>query len=290
MNRIVNVPCRYIRSLARQALQGAWGEAVLLCLICFALLQIPAEIINNLPLNTFTAMLGYIVTFVTFAINGPLTLSMGHYFLKVFRGEDHSIDDIRYGFTNLTRAMLLFIRIYFFTWLWSLLFIIPGIMASLRYSQSYLILSDDPTKTPKQCMDESIFMMRGNLLKYFSLMLSYIGWMLIPAIPYFIWIFTNQAYLMEQINTILSATTPEQMMGVAINVPSWVIIAGGILSCPVTAYYTTAGVCFYDILFGNLVFERAPEEPEAAEPETAEAPQDQIADEKSFFKDDDENK
>ena len=56
-----------------------------------------------------------------------------------------------------------------FIFLWSLLLIVPGIIAAIRYSQAFFILADDPSKGIRQCMDESKAMMNGNKMKYFCL-------------------------------------------------------------------------------------------------------------------------
>ena len=65
------------------------------------------------------------------------------------------------------KALGLFLFQGLFIVLWSLLFIVPGIIAAIRYSQAFFILADDPNKGIRQCMDESKMMMRGNKAKYF---------------------------------------------------------------------------------------------------------------------------
>ena len=60
--------------------------------------------------------------------------------------------------------------------LWSLLFIVPGIIAMYRYRMAYYILLDDPDKGPLQCIRESKELMRGHKKELFFLDLSFIGW------------------------------------------------------------------------------------------------------------------
>lgn len=60
--------------------------------------------------------------------------------------------------------------------LWSLLFIIPGIMASYSYSMKNYILADHPELTASEAIARSKEMMRGNRFRLFCLDFSFIGW------------------------------------------------------------------------------------------------------------------
>lgn len=60
--------------------------------------------------------------------------------------------------------------------LWSLLFIIPGIMASYSYAMKNYILADHPELTANEAIARSKEMMRGNRFRLFCLDFSFIGW------------------------------------------------------------------------------------------------------------------
>ena len=85
----------------------------------------------------------------------------------MFRRQIVGIGDVFTGFERYGKALGLFLFRGLFIVLWSLLFIVPGIIAAIRYSQAFFILADDPNKGIRQCMDESKMMMRGNKAKYF---------------------------------------------------------------------------------------------------------------------------
>lgn len=68
--------------------------------------------------------------------------------------------------------------------LWSLLLIVPGVVAAYRYSQALFLLLDDPTRSPIQCLRESRTMMQGHKAELFELDLSFFGWYLLGALPY----------------------------------------------------------------------------------------------------------
>ena len=63
-----------------------------------------------------------------------------------------------------------------FTFLWTLLFIIPGIVKSYEYRMIPYLLADDPTMTKDRAFAESRAMMRGNKWRAFVLDLSFLGW------------------------------------------------------------------------------------------------------------------
>lgn len=86
------------------------------------------------------------------------------------------------------KLLLLKVQKYFYTILWTFLFIIPGIVKSYSYSQAELIFKDTVDRTgevpnPGDCIDQSKKMMQGHKMDLFSLGLSFIGW-------YFLSIFT----------------------------------------------------------------------------------------------------
>jgi uncharacterized membrane protein len=63
-----------------------------------------------------------------------------------------------------------------FIGLWSLLFIIPGIIKSYEYRLVPYIMSENPTMNFKDAQAESSKLMKGNKWKSFVLDLSFIGW------------------------------------------------------------------------------------------------------------------
>lgn len=60
--------------------------------------------------------------------------------------------------------------------LWSLLFIISGIMASLSYAMTEYILAENPEMSASEAITLSKQMMDGNKWRLFCLDLSFIGW------------------------------------------------------------------------------------------------------------------
>ena len=71
-----------------------------------------------------------------------------------------------------------------FIWLWSLLFIIPGIVKSYSYSQALYIQAENPDMNWKDCIRKSQEMMNGHKMELFLVHLSFIGWAFLVALSF----------------------------------------------------------------------------------------------------------
>lgn len=71
-----------------------------------------------------------------------------------------------------------------FVLLWSLLFIIPGIIAGYSYAMTDYILAENPEMTASEAIARSKEMMKGNRGRLFCLQLSFIGWALLSALTF----------------------------------------------------------------------------------------------------------
>ena len=111
-------------------------------------------------------------------VMGPIAYGVASMFLKQTRtGEKMDIGDIFNGFKDdFSNTFLIGLMTMIFTVLWSLLFIIPGIIKSYSYSMAVYIKVDHPDYDWKQCIDESQRMMQGHKWELFVLDLSFILW------------------------------------------------------------------------------------------------------------------
>ena len=115
---------------------------------------------------------------------GPLEYGMAFIFLKQAR--DHQpvqLGDMFRGFQDdFGGTFLIGLMTSLFTFLWSLLFVIPGIVKMYAYSMAYYIKLDHPDYGWKACIDESRRLMDGHKWEKFVLDLSFIGWSLLCAL------------------------------------------------------------------------------------------------------------
>ena len=78
-----------------------------------------------------------------------------------------------------------------FILLWSILLIIPGIIAAISYSMTFLIIAEDESIDAIEALKKSKEIMYGHKWKYFCLMLRFIGWALVCILTLgigFIWL------------------------------------------------------------------------------------------------------
>jgi Predicted integral membrane protein len=73
-----------------------------------------------------------------------------------------------------------------FIFLWLLLFIIPGVVKILAYSQTYYILKDHPDYSATEAISASRRLMKGHKWNFFVFGISFIGWAFLATIPLFI--------------------------------------------------------------------------------------------------------
>ena len=88
------------------------------------------------------------------------------------------------GFAHAGRLILLALLEALFIFLWSLLFVVPGIIAAYRYRMAKFLLLDHPEMGVMDCIRMSKNMMKGHKWECFVLDFSFIGWWLLAAIPY----------------------------------------------------------------------------------------------------------
>lgn len=131
-----------------------------------------------------------IISLVVSFITAFLALGFVHYTMKFARKKSLELNDIfKYKKAFVPTFLLLFL-VALFTSLWSLLFIIPGIIAELAYSMSQYIYCDKELK-PMECIKASKEMMDGHKWDYFVFNLSFVGWIILGAFTFgllYIWL------------------------------------------------------------------------------------------------------
>lgn len=158
-----------LRAAARAQLKGNWGTAVLALLVMILIVGASA-----------CTGIGPII------IGGPFALGLYIFYIKMARNESPKIENIFDGFKRFGSSLALYIVIAIFTYLWMLLFIIPGIIAALRYSLAYFVLNDNPEMGAMEALRKSKELMQGQKGKLFLLYLSFIGWWFLSMFTLFI--------------------------------------------------------------------------------------------------------
>ncbi len=125
-------------------------------------------------------LIAMLIAFVFSLLTSVVEFGYYRYALNLSRGLPADISTLFDGFRRGgLKALGLIIVISLLTFLWSLLFIIPGIVASYRYSQAIFVLADNPEADIFYCISRSKQLTKGNKLELFVLDLSFLGWLLL---------------------------------------------------------------------------------------------------------------
>ncbi|MCD8196313.1 MAG: DUF975 family protein [Lachnospiraceae bacterium] len=116
---------------------------------------------------------------VVLFIGGAVTLSYAQFNLNLADDNDPRFSDL---FSHFNRKWEGFCMQFFrgmMILLWSMLFVIPGIIASYRYAMTPYILAENYDLSVMEAISESKRLMRGNKWKLFTLDVSFIWWILL---------------------------------------------------------------------------------------------------------------
>lgn len=195
------ITCKELRLRAWNSLKDRYWNALVAMLIVAAISSISAAvsgvseflsalssqlagrsivltaIIAIASLAVFSLMLGF-----SFFVLYPLNIGSSRYFIRNTY-EKPDITDVFFGFQknylgNVKTMAIVFLK----TFLWTLLFIIPGIIKSFEYSIIPYILAEEPEISSEEAFSRAKALMTGHKWHLFVFSLSYIGWALLGAI------------------------------------------------------------------------------------------------------------
>jgi len=167
-----------IRFRSREFLEGKWNTCALIMLIFFVL----CGGVSSIP------RLGFMASIL---VGGPFVLGLTFVFLRITRGDEVTVEMVFKGFEDYTRSLVSMLLIMVYIILWTLLLIVPGIIAGLSYSMTFFILSENPKVTASEAIGMSKEMMMGHKTELAMLALSFIGWFLLGIITCgiaFLWV------------------------------------------------------------------------------------------------------
>lgn len=206
------------RSIARNALSGRWAIAVITGLIASLLgavasngpevklnindsganvgLEFAGQQIYTTSGGWNEALTGFIVGSATFIILAAIVMAVVYFILGsvvgvgysrfnldlVDRQKEPEIGTLFGYFKHWKTAAVANLLQGLYVFLWSLLFIIPGIIAGYSYAMTNYILAEHPELTASEAIEQSKAMMTGNRWRLFCLQFSFIGWDLLCAL------------------------------------------------------------------------------------------------------------
>lgn len=117
-------------------------------------------------------------------IAGPMAYGLAYVFIELVRNNKPvDIADVFKGFEeDFKNTFLIGLMTSIYTFLWSLLFVIPGIVKTYAYSFAFYIKKDHPEYDWSKCIEESIKLTDGHKMDLFILDLSFIGWYFVGSL------------------------------------------------------------------------------------------------------------
>ncbi len=158
-----------IKAQARERLREARGA----CIGVYALYNVAAYVAAGITLG-----LGAIF------IMPPLLIGMYIFFLGTWRDENPVFETLFSGFRQYGQSVGTVFFMGLFTFLWSLLFIIPGIIKALAYSMAPYLAADYPDMSPAQALKVSMAITKGHKGSVFFMGLSFFGWILLSGLTF----------------------------------------------------------------------------------------------------------
>lgn len=167
---------RHIKEQARSYFQeGAWLKFAL----CLTLSIVGITIVSSV-LMSISSFIGLLVSVFGMGILSYGTIDVMQ---RIRRGQDFELKDF-FPTDQIGSAVgLMFVKdLYLF--LWSLLFVIPGLVKAYSYSQAMFILNENPGMGIDEAITRSRQMMVGHKWELVILQSSFLGWAILGGLTF----------------------------------------------------------------------------------------------------------
>ena len=159
-------------------LTGKWGSAALYTLIYLFIYQGISWGVQSFLGTESGAIFNLVWILACLPIGWSYTVS----FLGLTRGEELKTSRLFEGYNDVIRIAFAYIIYASICLIGTLLFILPGIIAGLMYSQIPYILKDNKEMGVIDALRRSREMMAGHKMNLLLLILSFIGWIILVAL------------------------------------------------------------------------------------------------------------
>lgn len=178
-----------LKSSAKDQLKGRWLVAILVFVCYSAILQLANVELTN---STEGSMIGLSLNIIGVLVYGSLQVGVSRFSLKLAHKDSTAqFNDLFSGFDVFIKALVMNFIIWICVFIGTILFVIPGIIIGIMFSQANYILAENPDKSAMECIKESARMMKGHKFDYFVLELSFIGWSILCVLSLgigFLWL------------------------------------------------------------------------------------------------------
>lgn len=172
-----------LKSMAKEQIRGNIGILFVVTLLIGLISGIASTVLGMIP------VVGSLLAIVI--VTPAFSLSIYRVYLALAKGVKPQAKDAFSGFDDFWSAFKVTFLVGLYTFLWSLLFVIPGIVKGISYSMAMYVLAENKGMSATECINASKEMTNGHKMDLFVLSLSFIGWMILGSITLgiaYIWI------------------------------------------------------------------------------------------------------
>lgn len=213
-----------IRALARSVLRGMWGVALVVTLVAVIIGDVNAAVLPSFTVQVgeafytvgssdgfqylaripfafelafaepsgFLSVAVGIYGVVVLIIGGAVRQGLCQFNINLIKKDAPAEFNVLFSkFSNLGKCLLLNLATGLLIFAWSLLLIIPGIIAAYRYAMAPYIMAQNPDIGVMDAIGQSKELMRGHKGRLFWLSLTFIGWVLLSVLTFgigFLWL------------------------------------------------------------------------------------------------------
>ena len=204
-----------LRQEAKAAMKGNWGMGICVFLVGSLLMSLVAIPQVSYGEESTLGNLLYGVAMIFFGY--PLLYGINYFaFLRLSRIGELKVENIfgPFNSTYYLKTVCVALLTAIYTFLWTLLLIVPGVIKGLSYFLAPYILIDNPELNAEQAICRSMEMMKGHKMDLFLITLGYVGLgilsmflLFIPMlwlVPYYL---TVYAKFYEEVKATYQSTT-----------------------------------------------------------------------------------
>ena len=138
-------------------------------------------ILASLPIIIIASLFAAVIYFV---LGGFIGVGYAKFNLNLVDKKNAAFETLFEYFSHWKTTTIARLLRALYVFLWSLLFIIPGIVAGFSYAMTDYILAEDPELTADEAISQSKSIMIGNKWRFFCLQFSFIGWDILATLAF----------------------------------------------------------------------------------------------------------
>lgn len=187
MQQILNRPAIKAEAKSFIGQNARWWKMTLATIALYLLnggISIYVNIATAINHDDPSTTVGYSSSIITLLLI-PFTIAASGYYINHIRGFNPEWKSLyKEGIDNYGSYLVTGVLVNVFTFLWSLLFVVPGIIKALAYSQAKYVIHDNPRLKGKEAIEISKRMTNGFKGDLFSMYLSFIGWYILVGLTF----------------------------------------------------------------------------------------------------------